>query len=56
MAVPIAHKPSTMDRAANQKKALQDHLDAEAKSQRDIEAEIRRQKELLRGLLGEAAD
>ena len=54
--VTIAHKPSPMDQTARQKKALNDHMDEESGKITDVEAEIRRQKQLLRGLLEDADD
>ena len=54
--VTIVHKPSPMDAAARQEKALVDHMDEEAKSQQDLQAEVRRQRELLRGLIEHADD
>ena len=54
--VTIAHKPSPMDAAARQKKDLNDYVEEESRKTMDIEAEIRRQKGLLHGLLEDVAD
>lgn len=54
--VTIAHKPSPMDAAAHQKKALANYVEGESHKAMDIETEIRRQRELLRGLLEGTGD
>ena len=45
-----------MDQVARQKKALNDYVEKEAKSQQAIDAEVRRQRELLRGLVEDDLD